>query len=75
MKEKKYIYKTDKWQQSKAPDKGPHREDVMSQMGFGFMIAYEYLKSAFGKNRPQKKFQWWNTHFKFSEKSLKPHHL
>lgn len=56
MKEKK-LYKTHNWQQSKAPDKGPHRKDVMPQMGLGFMIANEHLQSAFGKTILQKKFQ------------------
>jgi len=60
MKEKNtysWLYKPHNWQQSKAPDKGPHRKDVMSQMGLGFMIANEHLQSAFDKTIPQKKFQ------------------
>lgn len=59
MKEKINTYRliqNCKRQQSQAPDKGPHRKDVMSQMGLGFMIAHEHLQSAFGKTRPQKKF-------------------
>lgn len=60
MKEKntyRRLFKTHNCQQSKATDKGPHRKDVMSQMGLGFMIANEHLQSTFDKTIPQKKFQ------------------